>query len=208
MSVRLHTMTVGPIATNCYILSTDEYPEKAVVIDPGDEADAIEDWLKELHLEPCAILLTHGHYDHILAVNPLKQQWPECEILISEDERNMVEDPSLNCQFGFPDMSIHPDRYVSDGEHLTYAGMEFIVIKSPGHTAGSVCYYLEKEGILFSGDTLFRRGFGRTDLPTGNYEDLLRSLVMLLQTLPPETVVYPGHGLNTLIREEKRLHGL
>ena len=124
MSVRLHTMTVGPIATNCYILSTDEYPEKAVVIDPGDEADAIEDCLKEHHLEPCAILLTHGHYDHILAVNPLKQRWPECELMISEDERNMVEDSSLNCQFGFPVTSTESE----DGERLRNSCLHMFIL--------------------------------------------------------------------------------
>ena len=208
MSVRLHTLVVGPIQTDCYILSTEESQGKAVVIDPGDEADVIGEYLDERHLVPEAILLTHGHYDHISAVEPLKKRWPECVTVISEDERNMIEDPSLNCDFGSPDIRIQPDRFVHDGELISYAGIDFSVIKSPGHTAGSVCYYLENEGILSSGDTLFRQGYGRTDLPTGDFEDLLSSLIKLLQTLPPETIVYPGHGPHTLIREEKRLHGL
>ena len=119
----------------------------------------------------------------------------------------MVEDPSLNCGFFGETYAISPDVYLSDGEVLSLADMAFRVLASPGHTAGSCCYYMEEEGILFSGDTIFRAGCGRTDLPTGNGRQLMESLARLLGMLPEETVIYPGHGGETTVAYERRMEG-
>lgn len=201
--LRIARLVVGPIETNCYIVRDGGEGREAVLVDPGDDAEEILAALKELQAEPVAVLLTHGHYDHILAVNALKRHFPDCPVLVCGSERGMMEDPSLNSPFQGAHDPVTPDRYLADGERLRLLGREVRVLSTPGHTAGSACFYFADDGVLFSGDTLFYRGMGRTDLPTGDRRALYDSLCRLFAELPDNTEVYPGHGRETAIGYER-----
>lgn len=199
-------LPVGPLMTNCYILGNDDRRE-AVLIDPGDDADTILSVLKDRQLTAAAILLTHAHYDHILAVNDIAKAYPSASICILEEEKKMVEDSSLNSGIGGHTVTITPTTYVRHNDRLRFAGAEFTVLASPGHTSGSCCYYMEGQKTLFAGDTIFQGSYGRTDLPTGSFEKMQESLFCLLTTLPEDVRVYPGHGPATTIGDEKRIEG-
>jgi glyoxylase-like metal-dependent hydrolase (beta-lactamase superfamily II) len=203
-SFKISTFTVGEIETNCYLVQNGG---EALVVDPGGSPAELVEILKEETKSLQAILLTHGHYDHILAVNEIREAFPEARIYIGAGEKQMMEDPSLNCHFFGGIYSITPDVYVSEGDELELIGKRFRVLSTPGHTAGSVCYYDEEDGVIFAGDTLFRSGLGRVDLPTGNYRDMVRSLTRLFDTFPEDTAVLPGHGESTTIGREKRVQG-
>ncbi len=197
---------VGPIQTNCYLVGNARTNE-AVIVDPGDHARLLLDMIKKREAAPAAIYLTHGHYDHILAVGDLLNCYPGLPVVISKKERPMVEDQTLNSGIGGYDCRIEPTHWAEDGEVLTYAGLSFKVLATPGHTGGSCCYYLEEEKLLLSGDTLFYQGYGRCDLPTGSVEEMRTSLERLLTTLPEDVRVLPGHGSETTIGYEKRIEG-
>ena len=200
-------LRVGPIETNCYILKEGQEGKEAVLIDPGDDAERILDALETAGAEPSAILLTHGHYDHILAVNAIRDAYPSCRILAGELERPMLENSSLNTSFFRCDCVVTPDEYLADGQDIELLGRTFRVLSTPGHTAGSICFYTEADGILFSGDTIFCEGYGRTDLPTGSTKALMESLRTLLTMLPEETVILPGHGGRTTVSHERLIEG-
>lgn len=205
-NIWLGGLVVGPIRTNCYFLGNQETNE-VVVVDPGDEGANIIRLLNQRKAKPAAVLLTHGHYDHILAVNDLKKQYPGIPVVISELEKPMVEDQRLNSGIGGYDYTFQPTRYVKDLELITYAGISFQVISTPGHTAGSCCYYDAEHKILFSGDTIFRDSYGRCDLPTGSSENMWKSLKRVLCSLPEDVQVFPGHGPQTTVGYEKRTEG-
>lgn len=195
---------LGPIQTNCYIVFDDEI-KKAVIIDPADNASYIEAALSQIGTEPIAILLTHGHFDHIQAVPRLKEKY-SLPIYVHGEDEEMLKNPSL---FGMESVKIflkEDDIRLKGGETLSFPGMEFKVIHTPGHTRGSVCYYMEKDGILFSGDTMFHNSWGRTDFPGGSEEEIFASIREKLLPLPEETLVLPGHEDSTTIKEERRIH--
>lgn len=195
-------LTLGPVATNCYLVGIAGR-EDMVIIDPGDQAQRIIEALRQMGKQPAAILLTHGHFDHIRAAETLKAHY-RILVYAHEKEAELAADPRLNggMQFGIPG-TVSVDRMVKDNETLTLAGMAFHVLYTPGHTIGGVCYYLPEAGILFSGDTLFARSVGRTDLPTGSQSTLIRSVQEKLMSLPDDVRVYPGHDESTTIGEEK-----
>ncbi len=199
-------LVVGPIRTNCYFLGNQDTGE-TIIVDPGDEGENIIKLLNQRKAKPAAVLLTHGHYDHILAVNDLKKEYPGIPVLISELERPMVEDQSLNSGIGGYDYTFTPTRYVKDLEMIQYAGISLQVISTPGHTAGSCCYYDAEDKILFSGDTIFCESYGRCDLPTGSMTDMRKSLEKVLCSLPEDVQVFPGHGPKTSIGQEKMIEG-
>lgn len=199
-------MVVGPIGTNCFILEDTE-AKVCALVDPGDEPDRIRKLLEKDGMDLRYILLTHGHFDHIIGVNDLKDAWPEAEIVIGKKEEPMVNDLSLNSGVGNYDVKIHPDRYVTEGELISFSGLELRVLETPGHTAGSICFYLKDADILFAGDTIFRNSYGRTDLPTGSQRELMISLHRLLTGLPGETTVLPGHGPATTVEHERMVEG-
>ena len=201
MDVR--TFTVGPVQENCHIARRDGATE-AIVVDPGDEAPRLLEAIDALGLEVAAILLTHTHFDHVGAVAPLARAtgaevWcPELELEVLADIMRFVPWPG----FG-PFESYDAEHSVAGGERLELAGLEIDVLFTPGHSPGHVTYSIPSEQAVFSGDVLFAGSVGRTDLPGGDAPTLMRSLGMLVEALPGETVVYPGHMGNTTIGRER-----
>lgn len=211
---KLKVLVLGMVQTNCYIISNEALKE-AIVIDPADNADKIEQYLKSNDLVCKGILLTHGHFDHIMAAKDLALR-TNTQIHAHEAEIALLGDCYLNASYDFMNRDFHlaPDIILKDNELLELIGLTIRVIHTPGHTAGGVCYYMEKglvpastdlegKGTLFSGDTLFRESIGRTDLPTGNSSQLVASIKNKLMPLEDEVVVYPGHGSATTIGYER-----
>jgi hydroxyacylglutathione hydrolase len=200
--VDVRTFTVGPVAENCHI-AFREGSREAIVVDPGDESPRLEAALEALQLEVAAILLTHTHFDHVGAVAPLARAtgaevWcPEIEVPVLADIMRFVPWPGIG-----PYESYDADHTVAGGERLTFAGLEIEVLFTPGHSPGHVTYSIPGERAVFSGDVLFQGSIGRTDLPGGDTATLMGTLAELLDALPDETVVYPGHmGITTIGRE-------
>ena len=200
MDVR--TFTVGPMAENCHIARRDGARE-AVVVDPGEEAPRLLEAIAALELDVVAILLTHTHFDHVGAVAPLARAtgapvWcPELEVAVLADIMRYVPWDG----FG-PYESYDADHTVAGGERLALAGLDIDVLLTPGHSPGHVTYHVPAEQAVFSGDVLFAGSIGRTDLPGGDTATLMRTLGELLDALPDETVVHPGHmGATTIGRE-------
>ena len=193
------TIPVGDFGVNCYLVSENG---RGFVVDPGDDGERVLEETQKHGITPEAILLTHGHFDHIGGVETLRRQGIPC--VIGADDAAQLSDETLSGAsfFGLPLSSTAADKTVTDGETLTVAGLTLRVIGTPGHTPGGVCYLLED--ILFSGDTLFAGSIGRWDLPGGNGEQLLKSIREKLLILPEKTRVLPGHGGETTIGNEKK----
>lgn len=211
---KIDKCVLGLVSTNCYIVykelpeGEDQGDRKAlrpgVVIDPGDHAPFILNRCRELNIRPEAVLLTHGHFDHILAAEDIRRAF-HIPIMAGEKEMALLEEPGFNLSGSFgEEMSLAADRWLRDGEVISLMGSRWKVMATPGHTAGCVCFYIEEEGVLFSGDTLFRESVGRTDLPTASSMDLFESITRTLFSLPEDTDVYPGHGQETTIGHEKK----
>lgn len=201
---RIKTCVLGDVSTNCYIIYR-EGGDRAVIVDPADNGAYLLNKCRELGVEPEAILLSHGHFDHILAVEDIRRAF-RCKVYAHMDEERILQDASLNLSgtLGSEQMGLNVDYLLKDGEVLHLLGFDWKVMSTPGHTIGSVCYYIESEGVLISGDTLFAESLGRTDLPTGNVSDIIRSITKTLFLLPDDTMVYPGHGEPTTIGHEKQ----
>lgn len=208
---RIERCVLGMVSTNCYIVyrEVEEGKRKeglrpGVVIDPGDNATFILNKCRELQVRPEAVLLTHGHFDHILAAEDIRRTF-HIPIMAGEKEMGLLEEPDLNLTGSYGnEMSLTADRWLRDGEILDLIGRSWKVLHTPGHTAGCVCFYVEEEGVLFSGDTLFCQSVGRTDLPTARPADIIDSVVGKLFVLPESTRVYPGHDSDTTIGYEKK----
>ncbi|MCI8300341.1 MAG: MBL fold metallo-hydrolase [Lachnospiraceae bacterium] len=200
--MKIEQYCVGQVGTNCYFAVNEETKE-LLVIDPGDSAQMLAEKIRRKGLRPAAVLLTHGHFDHAMAAQELAELF-DVKIYAHEAEKSTLEQPALNvsAMIGRRD-SYHADLYVSDGDVLNLAGMEIQVLHTPGHTEGGCCYYLEKEQVLFSGDTLFCQSVGRTDFPGGSMTKIVRSIREKLLTLPDQVNVYPGHMDLTTIGMER-----
>lgn len=203
MQMKVGQCRVGMVMTNCYGLLNTQTKEM-ILVDPGDSPEVIGRMVEELEGKPVAIFLTHGHYDHILALEAVKEKY-QIPVYASKEEEELLGDVSLNLtgQVRRP-MTVRPETLVSDLEKFIVAGFSVQAIHTPGHTKGSVCYYFPEESLLVSGDTLFHGSVGRTDLPTGSTAQMIESLKRLLETLPEETDVLPGHEAATTIGYEKR----
>ena len=198
---------LGAIQTNCYFIINENIGE-ALIVDPADKADYIISKCAELQIKPAAILLTHGHFDHIGAAGRLKEAF-NIPVYAGAAEKELLSDSRLNRSsiFGREPFTEEADVWLSDGETVELAGITVKIIATPGHTAGGICFYIESENVLFSGDTLFSGSFGRTDLPTGSAADLVSSIINKLFVYPDfsdETKVYPGHGPETSMGYEKK----
>ena len=194
---------LGMVGTNCYICMHAESKE-AFIVDPADNAAAIIRMVSDMGAKPCAVLLTHGHFDHIGAADELRKMY-EIPVYAHEAEEALLSSPTLNLSGSWASAIIlKADHLLKDGDKLQIAGFTVKVLHTPGHTEGSCCYVLENEELLFSGDTLFHGSVGRTDFPTGSMGMLHNSIHRKLFVLPAETTVYPGHGEATYIAYEKR----
>lgn len=202
--MRVKTCVLGAVSTNCYLVY-NESTKKAVIVDPADNAQFILNKCNELGITPEAILLTHGHFDHIMAAEDVRRSF-HIKIYASETEDAMLSDSGLNLSGGWAgkQTSFHADVLLKDGDELELIGFRWKVIETPGHTTGSVCYYVPEEEVVFSGDTLFCESYGRTDLPTGSSSQMVSSLLDKVFALPDDTMAYPGHGDTTTIGYEKK----
>jgi glyoxylase-like metal-dependent hydrolase (beta-lactamase superfamily II) len=194
---------VGPFQVNCYLLWNEETSE-GVVIDPGAEAETIKSEMDQFNMTPKAVLLTHGHGDHIAALADICEEF-KTPVYIGAGEEELLTDPHANISafFDHPIVAPKPDHLVKDGDVIKIAGIRLQVLETPGHTKAGVCYLEEEAGRLFSGDTLFAGGIGRIDLPGGDFKKLLDSIRSQILTLPDSVVVYPGHGPRTTVGTER-----
>lgn len=210
--IKIGKMVLGVCQTNCYFLYR-EGEKECIVVDPADQGVSIYGVLQKNGFRVSAILLTHGHFDHIWGLDALRDAvcaaaesdgLEPVKVYAHEAEKELLRDAGKNVsrQAGRPCVT-SADVYVKDGEEISAAGMSFQVIATPGHTAGGCCYYFREAGFLLSGDTLFAESIGRTDFPTGSMGVLVRSVKEKLFVLPDDTKVYPGHGESTTIGHEK-----
>ena len=192
--------------TNCYVV-IDENTKRAMVVDPGGESEKILSVLKYNNATLDYIVLTHGHGDHIGAINEIKSHF-DAKICIFYTEAEFLKNKNLNLAdyVGVQNPNISPEIYLKDEDIITIGSINFKVIHPPGHTSGSICLYNSENKILISGDTLFRNAWGRTDLPTSNFESIIKSIEEKLMILPDDTIVYPGHGKITLIKDERHIY--
>ncbi len=202
--MKIERFVLGPVGTNCYIVSNGETKE-CFLVDLAACPPELVSHIKKTGLTVKAVLLTHGHFDHIMGLDRFLEEFP-APVYACKAERELLENAQLNSSasmLGQP-YTFNGAEYLADGEILNLAGMKIQVLHTPGHTAGGCCYYIAGENVLFSGDTLFRASIGRTDLPTGSMSELVRSVREKLFVLPDETKVYPGHMEETDIAYEKK----
>lgn len=192
--------------TNCYIVQ-DEDSKEALVIDPGGEIDKIMDMINTLEAKLKYIFLTHCHADHAYGVNDLRFR-TGARVLIHRDDYESLSDDTVNLStyIGLKEMRIDDVMRIDEHDKIHVGKIEFDVIHTPGHTKGGSSLYCEEEKMVFTGDAMFRGTWGRTDLPTGSLEEIMDSIMNKLLKLPDDTIVYPGHGKSTMIREEKPIY--
>lgn len=192
--------------TNCYIIA-DEKTNEAMVIDPGGEPQKIIEMLDILKVDLKYIVLTHCHGDHIGGVEQLKAEKGGTILIHRIDSENLNNQMvTLTDYISMPDIKLEADSRLDHEDKIHIGEIEFLIIHTPGHTNGSICLYCPEYSMLFSGDTMFRGTWGRTDLPTGSFEDVIHSITDRLIILPEDTIVYPGHGKPTMIKEEKPIY--
>jgi glyoxylase-like metal-dependent hydrolase (beta-lactamase superfamily II) len=202
-SMKLETLVVGPFDVNCY-LYWDPKSRDGVIIDPGDEAEGIIQRVDKIGFQPRAILLTHGHGDHIAAVADVKARF-NLPLVVGRGDEPLLVNPSKNVSelVGHPIVAPEADQVVSDEQALELGTLSLKVLATPGHTPGGVCYLDIPNNLVFTGDTLFWGSVGRTDLPGGSFPVLLRSIRSKLLKLPDAIRCYPGHGSETTIGAER-----
>ena len=199
--LKVGCIVLGILANNCYFVHREgEY--ETIMIDPSAQGDKLFTRLREKGLTVTTILLTHGHFDHIMGVNEMREI-SGAKVYACEDELELLGDPVQNSSYKVgKSYTVKPDVLLKDGEVVTVGSVNLKVIKTPGHTIGGCCFYSEEDGVLFSGDTLFYESVGRTDFETGDVVALKQSVAKLLK-LPDDVKVYPGHGEFTTIGHEK-----
>lgn len=193
---------LGPLQTNCYLLVNSH--KECIIFDPGCQGKELNDYLTEQHLQPLAILLTHAHFDHIGAVDHVKQHW-KIPVYLHEIEDEWLSNPTLNGsrRFGEDITADSADHLITEEGELKVGSFSFELFHTPGHSPGSLSYYVKEANAVVAGDTLFAGSIGRTDLFGGSHKALLTSIENKLLTLPEETDVLPGHGQMTSIQQEK-----
>lgn len=200
------SVVTGPFFNNTYLV-LNEKTKEGILIDPSFYPVVInEKLITAHHADISTILLTHGHVDHIAGLTWMRKMYPKAKTYMDKKDEELLGDPNTNmsCVFPTPITADDPDYFIKPGDTLHFAGAEFQVIDTSGHTQGGVSFYMPKEGVVFSGDSLFRDYIGRTDLPGGDTRQLIHNIRANLMTLPPDTIVYPGHGDPTTIQREQK----
>ena len=201
----LKTFVLGALEDNNYLLIDDNSADKeAVLIDCTEKCEEIEHVLRENNVKLKYILITHGHFDHILGVNYFKSKFPEVKVLMHEDDKELVETiKDFASRFMIEPVEVqHIDEYLKDDEKITFGNYEIKVIHTPGHTKGGACFLVGDK--IFTGDTLFKESVGRVDLPGGSFDEIKSSIENKLFTLDEKIKVYPGHGPSSTIGHEKK----
>lgn len=200
--MRVKGFSSPDMGENCYVITGEN--KEAVVIDPGNTAVKVINYIKAEGLTVKAVLQTHAHFDHMCAAQEIKAA-TGAEVYICKAEAKVAANPDYNLSsiFGYPEVYSYDKVFVS-GDIIEFGDTSCKVITTPGHTAGGCCFYFEQEGALFSGDTLFMCSVGRTDFPTGDEEQLRKSIITKLYVLPDDTRVFCGHGTSTTIGYEKQ----
>ena len=205
--IKVNYRALGMLSTNCYVVENPD-SQKVLIVDPGDSPLEIERQIDEIDGDPEAILLTHGHFDHMLAADALREKY-HIPVYVHEKEQHLLGDPKENLSgLWSKPYTMQADKTVKEGDVLHLADFEIHVLATPGHTAGGVCYYIPAEKALFFGDTLFCESYGRYDFPTSSGRELIESVKRLLKELPGDVTVYPGHNDETTIEHEKRYNPL
>ena len=201
--MKIEKFVTGIISTNCYI-DTNEETKETVIVDPANLSKAMIGYIEEEELVIKAILLTHAHFDHIMGIDKVIDRYGEMPVYVEESDLELLHTPSMNESTVYTNGYSYPGGdVIHDGDVLHLIGEDFRVSLTPGHTQGGVSYYVEKEGVLFSGDTLFCCSVGRSDFATSSTSALIRSIKEKLFLLPDETKVFPGHMGATTIGNEK-----
>ncbi|MCR4845481.1 MAG: MBL fold metallo-hydrolase [Eubacterium sp.] len=201
---KMSSVTTGLVATNCFTIINEDTKEAIMIDASGNPKHLLED-IVIAEAKPVAILLTHAHFDHIDAVDMIRSEFPDIEVIIGKNDEELMGNPNLNLSMAFmgDPVSVKADKTVNDGEVINLIGIRIECIEVPGHTKGGMCYYMPELSALFDGDTLFHGSVGRSDFPTGDSQLLLDSIRGKLFTLPDETKVFPGHDSETTIGWEK-----
>lgn len=200
--MNLTKLTLGPLSTNCYIVWNKK---NALIFDPADQSEVIIQQVKELNVKPAAICLTHAHFDHIGALEHIRNHFNNVPVFIHEEEKDWLMNPDLNGSslFGAGSVKARPaDHLVREGE-FEIGDFTIEARHTPGHSPGGMAYILKDIHTVIGGDSLFSGGIGRTDLQGGDQNQLIKSIQSQFYTLPDDYIVYPGHGPETTIKEEK-----
>ena len=210
--MKIDCLILGAYETNCYVLRKEslglrnnDAAQDCLVIDPGLEAGELIEFLDEQKLNPVAVLLTHGHIDHIAGVAAMRSRFPEIKVYIHNLDAGMLTEPKINlsAMAGSGFVTEPEDVSLKERDVIDLAGVKLLVLHTPGHTPGGISLYSKEDSVAFVGDTLFADSIGRTDFPGGSMSQLLNGVREKLFTLPEETQVYPGHGPATTIAREK-----
>jgi glyoxylase-like metal-dependent hydrolase (beta-lactamase superfamily II) len=203
--MKVDRLVLGEFENNCYIARSSDTAADCLIIDTGLDVQPLLKFLDRAKLTPVAVILTHGHIDHIAGVEPLRKKFPSIPVYIHKLDAEMLGDAATNLSIitGSPLTAGKADHLIDEGDIIEKAGVKLRVIHTPGHTPGGICFYSEKDGIIFVGDTLFAGSVGRTDFPNGSMKKLIEGIKHKLLTLPEDTIVYPGHGPETTIGREK-----
>jgi len=203
--MKIDRLILGAYQTNCYILRESKAARDCLIIDTGLQAGELVDFLQRHNLNPVAVVLTHGHADHVTGLVALRGRFPHIKVYIHKLDAEMLtgEKDNLSALAGVLFSSEPADFSLKEGDVIKQASIKLDVLHTPGHTPGGICLYSKDEEIVFVGDTLFADSVGRTDVPGGSETQLIKSIKQKLCTLPDETIVYPGHGPQTTIAQEK-----
>jgi len=203
--MEIDRLILGAYQTNCYILRESEAAKDCLLVDAGLEASQLVNFLRAHKLNPVAVVLTHGHVDHVAGIAALRRKFPDVKVYIHKLDTEMLTDTESNLSaLTMGPFSTEPaDFSLEQGDVIELAGIKLEVLHTPGHTPGGICLYSKDESIVFTDDTLFAESVGRTDFPGGSMSQLIKSIKEKLLTLPDETVIYPGHGPTTTIAQEK-----
>jgi len=203
--MKIDRLILGSFETNCYILRESEAEKDCLIVDTGLEAGELVDFLARHRLNPVAVVLTHGHVDHVTGVALLRESFPEIKVYIHKLDAEMLTGTKDNLStLARETFSTEPaDVFIEEGNKIEQANIALEVLHTPGHTPGGISLYSKQDSLVFVGDTLFAGSVGRTDFPSASFTQLVRSIKEKLFTLPDETLCLPGHGPTTTIAQEK-----